>query len=49
MDTAQIAGTAVSYRPLVVLAVSVVVVVVGIALLRLHRSSCSCWPLFSWA
>ena len=36
MDTAQIASTAVSYWPLVVLAVSVVFVVVGIALLRLH-------------
>jgi gluconate:H+ symporter, GntP family len=36
MDTAQIASTAVSYWPLIVLAVSVVFVVVGIALLRLH-------------
>jgi GntP family gluconate:H+ symporter len=35
MDTAQIAGT-VSYWPLVVLAVSVMFVVAGIALLRLH-------------
>lgn len=36
MESTQLAGTAVSYWPLVVLAVSVVGVVVGIALLRLH-------------
>ena len=36
MDTTQVAGAAVSYWPLVVLAVSVCFVVVGIALLRMH-------------
>lgn len=49
MDTAQIASTAVSYWPLAVLAVSVVFVVVGIALLRLHPFVVLCWPPFSWA
>jgi GntP family gluconate:H+ symporter len=36
VDTAQIASTAISYWPLVVLAVSVCFVVLGIAVLRMH-------------
>lgn len=36
MDAVQIAGTAVSYWPLVVLAVSMCFVVLGIAVLRMH-------------